>query len=70
MKKSIVFLFIILIIGFTVTSCVKEVVTYCIYCGQASLKEESKYNPETGRTEIYYKCTNSKCGKIFGAGQF
>jgi len=69
MKKSLIFLFIILIIGFTITSCVKEVVTYCIYCGQSGLKEVSEFNKETGKTEIYYKCTYEKCGKTFGAGQ-
>jgi len=69
MKKAFVLLFVMVIISFALISCVKDVVTYCVFCGQASLKEVSKYDPNTGLTSIYYKCTNSNCGKTFGAGQ-
>jgi len=69
MKKTFIFLLIIGLIVFALGSCEREVVTYCPFCGQAGLKEVSKYNKDTGRTEIYYECTYSKCGKTFGAGQ-
>jgi ribosomal protein L44E len=69
MKKTIVMLILMMIIGLALVSCEKESVTYCIFCGQASLKEVSTFNKATGRTEVYYECTNSKCGKTFGAGK-
>ena len=69
MKKVFVLLLIIGLIVFTLSSCEKEVVTYCPFCGQSDIQEISDYNKDTGKTEIYYKCQNSKCGKTFGAGQ-
>jgi hypothetical protein len=69
MKKVFILLFVIIILSFTLVSCVKDVITYCVFCGQASLEEVSKYDKDTGLTEIYYRCTNSNCGKVFGAGQ-
>jgi hypothetical protein len=69
MKKAVVFFLIIALAGFALGSCEREVVTYCPFCGQSGLKEVSDYNETTGKTEIYYKCTNDKCGKTFGAGQ-
>jgi hypothetical protein len=69
MKKAFVLLFVIVILGFTLVSCVKDVITYCIFCGQASLEEVSQYDEDSGRTTIYYRCTNSNCGRVFGAGQ-
>jgi hypothetical protein len=69
MKNKLVLLIVAVIIGFALISCVKEVITYCVFCGQASLEEESEYDKDTGMTKIYYKCTNSNCGKVFGAGQ-
>ena len=69
MKKAFVLLFVMVILSFSLVSCVKDVVTYCVFCGQASLKEVSVYDKDTGLTTIYYKCTNSNCGKTFGAGQ-
>jgi len=68
MKKVFILLFVIIILSFTFVSCINDVITYCPFCGQASLKEVSKYDPVTGETTIHYKCTNSKCGKEFGAG--
>jgi len=70
MKKVIVLLLIIGLVCFALGSCAKEVVTYCPFCGQAGVKEISAYNKDTGKTEIYYECQNSKCGRKFGAGQF
>jgi hypothetical protein len=69
MKKAFVLLFVIVILGFALTSCVKDVITYCIFCGQAGIEEVSEYDKDSGITRIYYKCINSKCGKVFGAGQ-
>jgi len=69
MKKAFVLFLLIAIAGFMLGSCVKEVVTYCPFCGQASVKETSVYDKDTGNTSITYECTNSKCGKKFGAGQ-
>jgi len=69
MKKAFVLLLIIGLIIFTLGSCAKEVVSYCPFCGEGGIQEISDYNKETGKTEIYYKCQNSKCGKTFGAGQ-
>jgi len=69
MKKAFVFLLIIALVGLTFGSCEKEVITYCPFCGQASLKEISVYDPGTGYTQIHYKCTNTNCGKTFGAGK-
>jgi hypothetical protein len=68
MKKTLIIFIIIAIIGLVLASCEKEVVTYCPFCDQAGIKEVSVYDKDTGLTEIYYKCTNSKCGKTFGAG--
>jgi len=69
MKKAFVLFLIIAVVGFALGSCVKEVVTYCPFCGQASLKEVSSYDRNTGYTQIYYECQNSNCGRKFGAGQ-
>ena len=69
MKKAFVSLLIIALVSFVLGSCVKEVITYCPFCGQASLKEVSVYNKDTGITSVSYECQNSKCGKKFGAGQ-
>jgi len=69
MKKTIVSLFVIMIIGLSLVSCEKEVVTYCPFCSKANVKEISDYNESTGITTIKYQCTNTKCGKTFGAGK-
>jgi len=69
MKKAFVLLLIIGLIVFTFGSCEKEVVSYCPFCGQGGIKEISVYDKDTGKTEIYYECQNSQCGKKFGAGQ-
>jgi len=69
MKKAFVLLLIIGLIIFTLGSCEREVVSYCPFCGEGGIQEISDYNKVTGKTEIYYKCQNSKCGKTFGAGQ-
>jgi hypothetical protein len=69
MKRTFILLFVIIILSFTFVSCISEVVTYCPFCGSAGIKEVSVYNKETGLTTVYYQCTNSKCGKVFGAGQ-
>ena len=69
MKKTFVLLLIIALVCFALGSCVREVVTYCPFCGQGGIKEMSAYNKDSGKTEIYYKCQNSQCGKTFGAGQ-
>jgi ssDNA-binding Zn-finger/Zn-ribbon topoisomerase 1 len=70
MKKAFVLFFVMIILGFALVSCVKDVISYCPFCGQAGIKEISSYDKVTGKTEVYYKCNNtSKCGKTFGAGQ-
>ena len=68
MKKAFVLLLIIALVGFALGSCIKEVVTYCPFCGQSNIKEVSEYN-EKGYTTVTYECQNSNCGKKFGAGQ-
>jgi len=70
MKKAIVFLLVIMIIGLSLASCEKEVVTYCPFCSSTGLKEISIFNQTTGHAEIWYKCTNEKCGKTFGAAKY
>jgi ribosomal protein L44E len=69
MKKTIVFLLLIVIMGLALVSCEKETVTYCPFCGQSNLKAIEKFNKDTARTEIYYECTNSNCKKVFAAGK-
>ncbi|MDR0321569.1 MAG: hypothetical protein LBI28_08705 [Treponema sp.] len=69
MKKASILLLVIALAGFALGSCVKEVITYCPFCGQANLKEVSDYDKGTGLTSIYYKCQNSNCGRKFGAGK-
>jgi len=69
MKKMMILFILIAIIGLVLASCEKDVVTYCPFCGQTGIKEVSIYDKDTGLTEIYYKCTNNKCGKTFGAGK-
>ena len=54
MKKSIVFLFLILVI-ILIASCVYGHVNYCPYCGKGNVEELSK---------DVYKCIS--CGKEFG----
>ena len=60
---------LIMLLGLVMVSCAKEVVTYCPFCGKANIKEISEYDPNTGYTNIHYECTNSECGKKFGAGK-
>jgi ribosomal protein L44E len=69
MNKAVVFLLVIALTGFAFVSCEKDVVTYCPFCGQANLKEVSNFNMTSGKSEVYYQCQNSNCGKAFGAGQ-
>jgi len=69
MKKAIVLLLLLAIAGFVLFSCVKEVVTYCPFCGQSNIKEKSEYDTHTGLTTLYYECKNSNCGRKFGAGK-
>ena len=64
MKKSIIFVVIILAGFFVVSSlasCVYDSVFYCPYCSYGSVEKLEGVN------EGYYKCTNSECGKVFGA---
>jgi len=68
MKKTFIFLLLIALVGLALVSCEKNVVTYCPFCSQAGIKEISVYDKDTGVTQIHYKCTNSNCGKTFGAG--
>jgi len=70
MKKAIVFLLLAVLVSFALASCEKDVVTYCPFCSKTGIKEISVYDENTGITTIYYKCTNAKCGKTFGAGKF
>jgi hypothetical protein len=69
MKKTVFLLVVIVIIGIALAACVREAVTYCVFCGHAGIEEISEYDKNTGKTIIYYKCNNSDCGKTFGAGQ-
>jgi ribosomal protein L44E len=69
MKKTIALLLLVVIAGFIPVSCVKDVVTYCPFCGQSNITEISEYDKNTGKTELYYECKNSNCGRKFGAGK-
>jgi len=69
MKKMFILLILVVITALALVSCEKEVVTYCPFCGHAGIEEVSKYEKDTGKTTIYYKCTYEKCGRTFGAGQ-
>jgi len=59
----------LVLVGFVFVTCVKEVVTYCPFCGSSNIKEVSEYDTGTGYTLIHYECQKSGCEKIFGAGQ-
>ena len=69
MKKTLVLLLLIVFAGMVFSSCIKDVVTYCPFCGESGIKEISTYDKATGITEIYYECQNPKCGRKFGAGK-
>jgi transposase-like protein len=69
MKKSFVFLIMIAAVVFVFSSCIKDSISYCPFCGSSSIEEVSVYDPSEGTTSIHYKCKNENCGKIFGAGQ-
>ena len=70
MKKAFVLFLTIALLGIVLGSCgAKQVVSYCPFCSKSNIKEVSKYDTETGLTELYYECQNSDCGKKFGAGQ-
>ena len=62
--KKIITLIIILAGIFIVSSlsgCVYNDVFYCPYCSYGSVEKLE------GDDGFYFKCTNSNCGKIFGA---
>ena len=70
MKKILIFLLLLSLIGLVLGSCgVKDVVSYCPFCSSRNIKEISTYNTATGMTEIYYECQNPNCGRKFGAGR-
>ena len=70
MRKAFVLFLTIAILGIVLGSCgARQVVSYCPFCGRFNIKEVSTYDTETGFTELYYECQNSKCGRSFGAGQ-
>ena len=69
MKKAIVLLLIVAIAGFSLVSCIKDVVTYCVFCGKASIEEVSSFDFETGIKSVSYQCLNTDCGKKFGAAR-
>ncbi|MCL2252726.1 MAG: ogr/Delta-like zinc finger family protein [Treponema sp.] len=73
MRKSSIFkiagvLLLVFITCLAIFSCARDSVTYCPFCGQAGIREISTYDTATGQTIITYQCTNSECGKKFGAG--
>jgi len=68
MKKTFMLLILVVITALAL-SCEKDVISYCPFCGHAGIEEVSRYDKDTGETEIHYKCTYEKCGKTFGAGQ-
>jgi len=59
---------VLILAAFVFAACVYEAVHYCPFCGKSGIQEISEFNTENGKTEIYYKCTNSGCEKTFGAG--
>jgi hypothetical protein len=71
MKKAVVLFLVVALVGLSLGSCEKEVVTYCPFCGQANLKEVSEVDLSATppKSEIYYECQNSECGKKFLAGK-
>jgi len=58
MKKVLIVLVIALLAFFFIAGCAKEYVNYCPYCSYGNIDDLNNG---------YYKCTNSKCGKTFGA---
>jgi hypothetical protein len=68
MKKTIVLLLVLVLVGFASVSCVSDTVSYCPFCGSPNIKEVSIYDTETGLTTVSYECQDAKCGKKFGAG--
>jgi uncharacterized alpha/beta hydrolase family protein len=57
MKKSFILLLII-IAGIFIAGCPMDSVSYCPYCSKGDV---------TKVVDNVYKCTNSNCGKTFGA---
>ena len=57
MRKTIISLIIILA-GFFIAGCVYDHVFYCPYCSYGSVSDKG---------DGTYTCTNSNCGKTFGA---
>jgi len=69
MKKAVVLFLVVALVGLSLGSCEKEVITYCPFCGQANLKEVSEVDLTNLKSELYYECQNSNCGKKFLAGK-
>jgi transposase-like protein len=67
MKKAIVLLLVIALLGLALASCEKEVVTYCPSCSKASIKEISEVDKINHVVSIHYKCTS--CGFTFIASK-
>jgi len=67
MKKTFVFLLLIVLAGLAFVSCEKDVVTYCPSCSKTTLKEVSTFNTTTHNVETHYKCTS--CGFEFSASK-
>jgi uncharacterized alpha/beta hydrolase family protein len=57
MKKYII-TFIIILTGLFIAGCVFDHVYYCPYCSTGNVTKQS---------DNLYKCSNSSCGKTFGA---
>ena len=68
MKKAFVLFLLIAIAVFVLGSCEKEVVTYCPFCGQSTVKAVETYDKTNGTSSVTYECYNSNCRKKFGAG--
>jgi len=69
MKKTVILLLLVVLLGFILASCANEVVTFCPFCRNTSIKEVSDYDLDTGIKVIHYECLNvPSCGKTFGAG--
>ncbi|MCL2276805.1 MAG: hypothetical protein FWC21_02810 [Treponema sp.] len=67
MKKILLLLLAIAIIGSGFVSCKRDSVSYCVFCSSSNIVEVSEFNLSTGLSEIHYECSN--CNKSFGAGK-
>jgi len=66
MKKSLILILLMIIVGIFFASCEMDKFYYCPYCNYSSIK---KISTDSNGNETY-KCQKSSCGKTFIAYRF